>query len=104
MADKESGENRNQRGQFLPGNCANPGGRPKGSRNAVTMTLKDGIEEAYHQLGGIQWLVQLGREEPRVFAGLLARLLPPAPPEDAGEMIVRVIGGFTNDAGGDDGG
>ena len=82
MADKESAENRNQRGQFLPGNCANPGGRPKGSRNAVTMTLKDGIEEAYHQLGGIQWLVQLGREEPRIFASLLLRLIPPTPPAE----------------------
>ena len=85
MADKESGENRNQHGQFLPGNCANPGGRPKGSRNAVTMTLKDGIEEAYHQLGGIQWLVQLGKEEPRIFASLLLRLIPPTPPAEPGE-------------------
>ena len=85
MADKEQAENRNQRGQFLPGNCANPGGRPKGSRNAVTMTLKQGVEEAYHQLGGIQWLVRLGQDEPRIFASLLLRLIPPAPPEDRTE-------------------
>jgi hypothetical protein len=61
------------------------------------MTLKDGIEEAYHQLGGIQWLVKLGQEEPRVFAGLLARLLPPTPPEDATEMTINIVGRFSND-------
>jgi hypothetical protein len=94
MADKQADPNRSQRGTFLPGNNANPGGRPKGSRNAVTMTIKDGIEEAYHQLGGIAWLVELGRTEPKAFAALLAKLLPPTPPEDAEPSVIRIIGGF----------
>lgn len=97
MTDKESGENRGAKGQFLPGNCANPAGRPKGTPNALTMTLKDGIEEAYHQLGGIAWLVRLGQEEPRVFATLLAKLLPPPAPEEGGETVIRIIGGFTSE-------
>jgi hypothetical protein len=58
------------------------------------MTLKDGIEEAYHQLGGIAWLVRLGQEEPRIFASLLAKLLPPPAPEDSGELTIHIIGGL----------
>ncbi|WP_123103936.1 DUF5681 domain-containing protein [Acidithiobacillus sulfuriphilus] len=88
MADKESGENRNQQGQFLPGNCANPGGRPKGSRNATTMTLQQALLESFHQLGGVQWLVQLGRTEPRTFATLLLRLLPQAQPEESDDEVL----------------
>jgi hypothetical protein len=61
------------------------------------MTLRDGIEEAYHQLGGTAWLVRLGQEEPRVFASLLAKLLPPPAPEDAGELVITIIGGLTSD-------
>jgi hypothetical protein len=61
------------------------------------MTLRDGIEEAYHQLGGVAWLVRLGQEEPRVFASLLSKLLPPTAPEGDGEMVIRIIGGFTSE-------
>jgi len=88
-------------GTYLPGVCPNPSGRPRGSRNAVTMTLKDGIEEAYLQLGGIEWLVRLGQEEPRVFASLLSKLLPPPAPEEGGETVIRIIGGFTSPPRGD---
>ncbi|MBU2788921.1 hypothetical protein HFQ13_12040 [Acidithiobacillus sp. VAN18-1] len=74
MSDKQTAGN-GHRGQFLPGNPGGPG-RPKGRGNLFPMTLKDDILEAYQQLGGIAWLVQLGREEPKTFAALLARLLP----------------------------
>jgi hypothetical protein len=60
------------------------------------MTVKDGLLEAYHQLGGVAWLVRLGQEEPKAFAGLLARLLPPAAPEEASELVIHVIGGFAD--------
>lgn len=87
MTDKqtEGKPNRDAQGQFLPGPGTAGPGRPRGSRNATTMTIKDGITEAYHQLGGIQWLVRLGQEEPRIFASLLLRLVPPTPSESAEE-------------------
>jgi hypothetical protein len=101
-ASKEPDENtpkpkRAANGTYLPGVCPNPSGRPKGSRNAVTMTIKDSIEEAFLQAGGVQWLLKLAQEEPRAFATLLSKLLPPTPPDDAGEMVIRVIGGFTSE-------
>ena len=72
-------------------------GRPKGSPNKVTASLKDALQEAFDELGATQWLVKLGQEEPKTFAMLLAKLLPPTQPEDAGEMVIRVIGGFTSE-------
>ena len=99
MTDKETAKKqpRSPRGQFLPGPGTAGPGRPKGSPNAITMTLKDGIEEAYHQLGGIQWLVRLGLDDPRVFATLLAKLLPPPAPEGGESLTIHVVGGFTDD-------
>ncbi|MBN6739968.1 hypothetical protein JKG47_05350 [Acidithiobacillus sp. MC6.1] len=75
MTDKISDENRDPKGQFLPGTPAGPG-RPRGSHNVFNMELKDSIQEAFIQLGGVQWLVELGKSDPKAFAGLLARLLP----------------------------
>ena len=99
MTDKETSQKppRGPRGQFLPGPGTAGPGRPKGTPNAITMTLKDGIEEAYLQLGGVQWLVRLGRDEPKTFAMLLSKLLPPTAPEGDGEMVIRIIGGFTSE-------
>lgn len=38
--------------------------------------IRDDIEDAYEQLGGVSWLVDLGRAEPKEFAKLLGKLLP----------------------------
>jgi hypothetical protein len=97
MTTKEQDDNTPKRaldGKFLPGYTPNPNGRPKGTPNAITMTLKDAIQEAYLQLGGIAWLVRLGQEKPRVFASLLAKLLPTPAPEDSGELTIHIIGGL----------
>lgn len=107
MPDKENDDKpiRGQRGQFLPGVRVPGAGRPKGSRNALTMTVKDALQEAFLQAGGIAWLVKLAQEEPKAFATLLSKLVPQEQAADDKEMVVRVIGGFTNDdMGGDDGG
>jgi hypothetical protein len=99
MSDKQSGNkaNRDARGYYLPGHCHAGPGRPKGSRNAITMTIKDCLEESFLQLGGVDWLVALGRNEPKAFAQLLGKLLPPAAQEAADEMTIHIIGGFTNE-------
>lgn len=64
-------------------------GRPAGSRNKVTVTAKEAIESAFVKLGGVKWLVQLGKDHPKSFANLYAKLIPiqtvvtqlPAPPQ-----------------------
>jgi len=51
-------------------------GRPPGAVNKTTRALKEALEASFDELGGVRWLVELGRSEPRAYASLLAKLLP----------------------------
>ena len=51
-------------------------GRPKGSQNKITRTIRQAIEASFDILGGEEWLVELGRSDPKAYATLLARLVP----------------------------
>lgn len=65
-----------------PGNLKGPGsGRPKGSKNKLSMSVKLAIEEAFEKAGGVKYLVKVAEENPAVFCQLLARLIPPTIPE-----------------------
>ena len=78
MSNKQHAENtpRDPSGKWLPGTAPNPRGRPKGSRNAVTFTMKQALEQAFWDAGGVEWLCRLADKEPKVFAMLLLRLIP----------------------------
>lgn len=51
-------------------------GRPHGSRNKVPSEVVDDIVSAYRQLGGVQYLVNIGEKRPDLFFGLLGKILP----------------------------
>ena len=51
-------------------------GRPPGAVNKTTANLKAALEASFTELGGVRWLVELGKAEPRAYAALLAKLLP----------------------------
>lgn len=51
-------------------------GRPKGTKNKLTATVKAAIEAAFQELGGAKYLVELGRENPQAFVMLLAKIIP----------------------------
>lgn len=51
-------------------------GRPKGMPNKTTQSIKEAIERAFDKLGGTDYLVHVGRNDPRTFCALLSRLLP----------------------------
>ena len=51
-------------------------GRPKGSPNKTTRTLKEALLASFETLGGEEWLVQLAGSDPKAYAGLLGRLVP----------------------------
>lgn len=74
-----------QGGRFLPGQSGNPAGRPKGSRNGVTATVKDAFLESLQQLGGVDYLVKLGKDHPEIYARLLLQILPKPLPESDDE-------------------
>ena len=39
-------------------------------------TVIDGLKESYEELGGKDYLVQLGKRHPKIYAGLLGKLIP----------------------------
>ena len=51
-------------------------GRPKGIPNKTTQSVKEAIERAFEELGGMSYLVHVGRTDPRTFCALLSKLLP----------------------------
>jgi hypothetical protein len=51
-------------------------GRAKGTPNALTASIKDAIHNAFEELGGMSYLVHVGRSDPRTFCALLSKLLP----------------------------
>lgn len=56
------------------GNAGN--GRPKGSGNKLTRSIKDAIEAAFDQVGGADYLARMADEQPVAFMTLLGKVLP----------------------------
>lgn len=51
-------------------------GRPKGSPNKTTATLKEAILLAFDHVGGVRYLVGVARDDPRTFCAMLGKVLP----------------------------
>jgi hypothetical protein len=51
-------------------------GRPKGSKNKLTASIKEAIERAFEEVGGQSYLAKVAQEDPRTFCTLLGKLLP----------------------------
>lgn len=51
-------------------------GRPKGAVNKTTRNIREAIEKAFNQAGGVEYLVTLARDDPRTFIPLLAKIIP----------------------------
>jgi len=52
------------------------GGRTKGTPNKLTTSVKEAILEAFDKVGGIEYLVDIAKDDPRTFCALLGRVLP----------------------------
>ena len=51
-------------------------GRPKGSRNKLTIALKDMILRALAEVGGVEYLQEQAKKNPNAFMTLVGRVLP----------------------------
>jgi hypothetical protein len=65
------------------------GGRAKGTPNKVNQSIREAIQMAFEQVGGVEYLVRLAQEDPKTFVPLLIRTMPPEPkvPQQAGLNI-----------------
>jgi hypothetical protein len=65
------------------------GGRAKGTPNKVNQSIREAIQMAFEQVGGVEYLVRLAQEDPKTFVPLLIKTLPPEPkvPQQAGLNI-----------------
>lgn len=52
------------------------GGRQKGTPNKSTAAVKTALSEAFDMLGGVESLVEWGRDEPAEFYKLWVKMLP----------------------------
>ena len=52
------------------------GGRTKGTPNKLNAEIRAMVLEALSELGGVDYLVEVGRKKPEVLCGLIARLIP----------------------------
>lgn len=59
-----------------PGRPKGSGGRPKGVQNKLTRSVKEAIFQAFEGAGGVRYLLEVAREDPRTFCTLLGKLVP----------------------------
>jgi len=61
---------------FEPGKSGNPAGRPPGTPNKLTQTVKEAIEQAFNDLNGAEYLKRIAITDPKAFCTLLGKVLP----------------------------
>lgn len=61
---------------FQKGMTGNTRGRPVGSLNKTTASIKAAMEETFTRLGGVEHMLEWARTEPSEFYRLLSKLLP----------------------------
>jgi hypothetical protein len=65
------------------------GGRAKVTPNKVNQSIREAIQMAFKQAGGVEYLVRLAQEDPKTFVPLLTKTMPPEPrgPQENGLNI-----------------
>jgi hypothetical protein len=51
-------------------------GRPKGSVNKTTKSVREAIESAFQGVGGAEYLMQQAQQNPQAFLTLLGKIIP----------------------------
>ena len=64
------------KGKPGPAKGTRPGGRKKGTPNKITATVKEAVEKAFDEVGGVEYLVKMAHQEPKAFMALLAKVMP----------------------------
>lgn len=81
---------------FKPGESGNPAGMAKGTQHKATRAVKEALEEAFEELGGVPSLVQWARRDPHGFYTIWGKMLPKdmqVTGKDGEPLIIQVITG-----------
>jgi hypothetical protein len=54
-------------------------GGAKGTPNKVNQSIREAIQMAFEQVGGVEYLVRLAQDDPKTFVPLLIKTMPPEP-------------------------
>ena len=77
-------------GKRLPPNAGK--GRPKGSVNKTTASVKQALTEAFERRGGVPALLRWADDQPGEFYKLWGRLVPvEVTGEGGGSLVLRVV-------------
>ena len=52
------------------------GGRVAGTPNKATKAVKDAVIEAFELAGGVKYLVQVAKDDPKTFLSIVAKVIP----------------------------
>lgn len=73
-------------------------GRPKGAANRENKLLREMILQALDENGGVEYLAEQARNEPKAFLSLLGRVLPLQVTGEGGGALVVEITRFADKA------
>ena len=62
--------------RLAPGTSGNPSGSTQGSPNRITVQMREAFSMALDELGGVEYLVKFGQQNPKAFITLLSKMLP----------------------------
>lgn len=65
-------------------------GRPRGAKSKPIVKIKEMVEQALSELGGVDYLVEQGRKNPAQFLTLLAKVIPHQVQTDINAQIAIV--------------
>lgn len=83
---------REKDGRLKPGSVNNPKGKPKGTKNRLTLEVKEMIETALTNAGGVSYLEEQARENPKAFMALVGKIIPAKIDLDVKVMSEEVVG------------
>ena len=81
---------------FKPGESGNPEGKKPGTLNKSTKAVKEALEEAFEELGGVDSLVQWARRDPHGFYTIWGKMLPKdmnVSGKDGQPIVIQVLTG-----------
>lgn len=70
------------------------GGRPKGSKNKFNAKIQEAVEQAFDEVGGVDYLKKLAWTDKAVFVGLIAKMLPKDISVDVGDRLGEILDGI----------